>query len=279
MNNSQIGGQKGREEGLLYEKLFDLKMNQNNNFGYWQLLKQIYKTNFNKIKDIYSLLVSQMTKKNWNILLSFLKEHKKWLYNYLITKQYPIDDKRAADCIIFVITHDDTIFHLGLDIKKPCNQTQLMSKSINNFLLNNLNINEQIIRSLNYYISYNDKKRYFNKNNENIEQIKNDLFQFVNSIKKEIKKRFDPNNLYHNDIIISEKNKKIKYIFVDDLINKIIQFKNMILKNSNFSFNNYLTIKPHGSSNPKNFQFMLNSKIFDSSYSFDLIIHGNDDNK
>ena len=264
MNKSQIGGYNGRKTGLDFETNFNDIMKKNNNCGYRKLL------NYDG-DEIKSLLVSDMI--NWNNTLLKLEKNEKWLYDFLKNKIPPKDNKRACDIIVFYKIKNK-IQHIGIDTKKSKKSTQLMAKSFNEKFFKEYNLSTTDINNFKKYITYEGKKRLFNKNHENFNDIETTIFNIIEKIKINLKTRFDNNNLYYNDIIITiDKYKnglyKFIYINVDDIIQHIILKSNMQIKKTNFDFQNFISFKPHGSKKKEqhNMQFFINQSIFNKKKS------------
>jgi hypothetical protein len=80
-----------------------------------------------------------------------------------------------------------------------------------------------------------------------------------------IKKRWEINPLKWCDFIILHKDSLIKIVSVDELLEKEIVIEKMKIKQTNYSFGEYISFKPYGENQP-DLQFTINKKVFDSIY-------------
>lgn len=262
-NKRSTGGMIGRDEGLKSEKIVKNYLDKNQD-----KVNTLLKDKHNIISKKNILLGVDDLRNDYQNTINKVPENFK---NYIDNHGRPKDNKRASDIILLVESEDNKIQHFGFDNKK-CSKSnsQLCCKSMNTFWNNN--VDKSHMHSLQQYLSYNGKNRKFNKNHKNFENIKTDLWKIMQNVKLNlIKKRDDSNELYFVDYIIQLNNDELKFVNVDSILSLFNHEPKMSEQaDKNFCFQNYITIKPHGSSK-QNPQINLSYKIFnDNKLSFCL---------
>jgi len=260
-NKRSIGGMKGQKDGLSTELVVKNYLEKNKT----NVLKFLKKKHNINCKDYICLLVDEL-RKNYQYTNSNLPENFK---NRIEKYGKPKDNKRAADIVLIAQSKEGNMYQIKFDSKKiSTSDSQLCCKSMNTFW--NKYVDKSLLPSLQKYIDYNGKIRKFDKNHKDFEIIKNDLWKIMQNVKLNlIKKRDDNNELYFVDYIIQlNNNNELKMVKVDSILS-LFNYEPEF-KNTNFCFQKYITIKPHGSSR-RNPQISLSCKIFnDNELSFCL---------
>ena len=235
MSNRSYGGELGRSKGYEYEQIF----------------KEIIEKSDNAIKSIFQLKYGNQAKdiNCSNVKITRLPASKEDLLTN--EKKPPAADLLLSYKHLFV----------GIDTKKPSSPlTQWVRKRIPLFL-HWANTEEKKV--FGEYFNYNNYSQRTYVSTENKKEI---IFNYINAHKLTmVKKRFRSDEKTWCDFLAHHEGNFIKMISIDQLLEEEFIISKMRKKSTNYSFGNWISFKPYGSSQP-DMQIQVKKGIFDSSY-------------